>query len=75
MVIKGFCRIILWCCAAHFASVVEWSITTGCKPVGFGLRWFESNPAHNTNDQTEVPQFGRPTEGIPERVMGWNRVV
>jgi hypothetical protein len=28
------------------ASVVEWSITTGCKPVGFGLRRFESFPAH-----------------------------
>jgi 8-oxo-dGTP pyrophosphatase MutT (NUDIX family) len=26
--------------------VVEWSITTGCKPVGFGLRRFESSPAH-----------------------------
>ncbi len=29
--------------------MVEWSITTGCKPVGFGLRWFESNPAHKEN--------------------------
>jgi len=26
--------------------VVEWSITTDCKSVGFGLRWFKSNPAH-----------------------------
>src|SRR5690606_29816320 len=28
------------------ASVVEWSITTDCKSVGFGLRWFESSPTH-----------------------------
>src|SRR3989344_121881 len=30
----------------RYASVVEWSITTGCKPVAFGLRRFESSPAH-----------------------------
>ena len=29
-----------------YASVVEWSITLGCKPSGFGLRRFESYPAH-----------------------------
>ena len=28
------------------ASVVEWSITTDCKSVAFGLRRFESFPAH-----------------------------
>ena len=31
------------------ASVVEWSITTDCKSVGLGLRWFESNLAHTKN--------------------------
>jgi hypothetical protein len=34
------------------ASVVEWSITTDCKSVGFGLRWFESNPAHKTKKKS-----------------------
>ncbi len=29
-----------------YASVVEWSITGDCKSPAFGLRWFESNPAH-----------------------------
>jgi hypothetical protein len=28
------------------ASVVEWSITTDCKSVAFGLRRFESYPTH-----------------------------
>ena len=27
--------------------MVEWSITTDCKSVAFGLRRFESYPAHN----------------------------
>ena len=31
----------------QFASVVEWSITTDCKSVGFGLRRFESYPTHS----------------------------
>ena len=29
-----------------YASVVEWSITTDCKSVGFGLRRFKSYPTH-----------------------------
>jgi hypothetical protein len=31
--------------------VVEWSITTDCKSVGFGLRRFESCPAHKYMEQ------------------------
>lgn len=27
--------------------VPEWTKGTGCKPVGFGLRWFESSRAHS----------------------------
>jgi hypothetical protein len=36
------------------ASVVEWSITTDCKSVGFGLRWFESSPAHAFKNQLKL---------------------
>ena len=31
---------------SNTASVAEWSIATGCKPVGFILHKFESCPAH-----------------------------
>lgn len=41
MVKKYFYAILL-----SIASVVEWSITTDCKSVAFGLRRFESFPAH-----------------------------
>lgn len=37
------------------ASVAERSNATGCKPVGFILRWFESNPAHQ---KTKIPDKG-----------------
>ena len=30
--------------------MVEWSITTGCKPVASRLRRFESSPAHKSSD-------------------------
>ncbi len=33
-----------------YASVVEWSITTDCKSVGFGLRRFKSFPTHKNNE-------------------------
>ena len=37
---------IILCYFKEYASVVEWSITTDCKSVAFGLRRFESYPAH-----------------------------
>jgi nicotinic acid phosphoribosyltransferase len=36
----------------RIASVAEWSIATDCKSVDFGLRRFESFPAHYT--QAEI---------------------
>src|SRR5262245_16372336 len=43
------------------ASVVEWSITTDCKSVAFGLRRFESYPAHriHLDGGTRVRDFYR----------------
>ena len=34
----------------YCASVVEWSITTDCKSVAFGLRRFKSCPAHHVGN-------------------------
>ncbi len=34
-----------------YASVVEWSITTDCKSVAFGLRRFKSFPAHHMKEE------------------------
>src|SRR3989344_1207987 len=49
----------------RYASVVEWSITTGCKPVAFGLRRFESSPAH------QIPvERGDGRRGLPSYMDG-----
>ena len=40
-----------------YASVVEWSITLGCKPSGFGLRRFESYPAHQIKTSASAEFF------------------
>lgn len=37
--------------------MVEWSITTDCKSVGFGLRRFESSPAHTTKNPKHLGFF------------------
>ncbi len=37
--------------------MVEWSITTDCKSVGFGLRRFESCPAHM--ESPEKPKYSQ----------------
>jgi hypothetical protein len=46
------------CRITYNASVVEWSITTDCKSVGFGLRWFESNPAHTSKHKNTPSEEG-----------------
>ncbi len=46
------------------ASVVEWSITTDCKSVAFGLRRFESYPAHNQNTPVSQGVFLHPVWGL-----------
>ena len=33
---------------SQLGGVPEWLKGTGCKPVGVRLRWFESNPLHQT---------------------------
>ena len=38
---------------SQLGGVPEWLKGTGCKPVGVRLRWFESNPLHQT--ATEIP--------------------
>ncbi len=37
-----------------FAQVVEWSITTDCKSVAFGLRGFKSLPAHQLKNRPKA---------------------
>ena len=41
------------------APVVEWSITPDCKFGAFGLRWFESNPAHCDENNPSSEGFFR----------------
>ncbi len=62
--------------------MVEWSITTDCKSVAFGLRRFESSPAHisiNFKKMTEKeffvktardegPRFERVFKALPENL-------
>lgn len=39
---------VFLCYFSYIASVVEWSNTIDCKSIAFGLRGFESLPAHIT---------------------------
>ena len=48
---------IILCYFKEYASVVEWSITTDCKSVAFGLRRFESFPTHNLGRIGRKPHF------------------
>lgn len=50
------------------APVVEWSITPDCKFGAFGLRWFESNPAHSNKKNRLLPVFFIACSRIRSRV-------
>ena len=41
------CKKALFVLFYPYASVAEWSIAIDCKSIAFGLRRFESYPAHN----------------------------
>jgi hypothetical protein len=53
--------------------VVEWSITTDCKSVGFGLRRFESCPAHMEGESKYIPkEFSEEAKTFKQRMNRLN---